>query len=93
MVCASVWRDNPRALACTMISSVDLGYYRVPRAKDWVSVDCGAITITYLINHIGLIVFTNKRVRVKHVRGQGRFQGHNYYNFKLFHSICERKKT
>ena len=28
-------------LTCTMISSVDLAYYRVSRAKDWVSVDCG----------------------------------------------------
>ena len=28
-------------LTCTMISSVDLACYRVSRAKDWVSVDCG----------------------------------------------------
>ena len=28
-------------LICTMISSVDLAHYRVSRAKDWVSVDCG----------------------------------------------------
>ena len=28
-------------LTCTMISSVDLAYYEVSRAKDWVSVDCG----------------------------------------------------
>ena len=28
-------------LTCTMISSVDLAQYRVSRAKDWVSVDCG----------------------------------------------------
>ena len=26
---------------CTMISSGDLAHYRVPRAKDWVSEDCG----------------------------------------------------
>ena len=26
---------------CTMISSKDLAYYGVSRAKDWVSVDCG----------------------------------------------------
>ena len=44
MVCASVRRDNPRALTCTMISSVDLAHYRVSRAKDWVSVDCGTGT-------------------------------------------------
>ena len=28
-------------LTCTIISSVDLAHYRVPRAKDRVSVDCG----------------------------------------------------
>ena len=28
-------------LTCTMISSVDHAYYRVSRAKDWISVDCG----------------------------------------------------
>ena len=31
-------------LTCTMISSVDLAHYRVSRAKDWVSVDCGTST-------------------------------------------------
>ena len=28
-------------LTCTTITSVDLAHYRVSRAKDWVSVDCG----------------------------------------------------
>ena len=28
-------------LTRTMISSVDLACYGVPRAKDWVSMDCG----------------------------------------------------
>ena len=28
-------------LSCTIISSVDLAYYGVSNAKDWVSVDCG----------------------------------------------------
>ena len=28
-------------ITCNMISSVDLACYRVSRAKDWVSVDCG----------------------------------------------------
>ena len=32
-------------LTCTTISSVDLAHYRVFRAKDWVSVDCGTINI------------------------------------------------
>ena len=52
MVCASVRRDNPRALArglstvqahkpCSVISSVGLAHYGVSRAKDWVSADCG----------------------------------------------------
>ena len=27
-------------LTCTMISSVDLAHYRVPRAKYWVTEDC-----------------------------------------------------
>ena len=31
-------------LTCTMISSVDLAYYGVSSAKDWVSVDCGSIS-------------------------------------------------
>ena len=28
-------------LTCTTITSVNLAHYGVPRAKDWVSVDCG----------------------------------------------------
>ena len=28
-------------LTCITITSVDLAHYRVSRAKDWVSVDCG----------------------------------------------------
>ena len=28
-------------LSCTTITSVDLAHYRVSRAKDWVSEDCG----------------------------------------------------
>ena len=31
-------------LTCTTITSVDLAHYRVSRAKDWVSVDCGTTT-------------------------------------------------
>ena len=30
-------------LTCPVISSVDLAHYRVSRALDWVSVDCGTI--------------------------------------------------
>ena len=30
-------------LTCTTITSVDLAHYRVSRAKDWASVDCGTI--------------------------------------------------
>ena len=62
MVCASVQRDNPRALArglsCTgaqtmlyltytMISNVDLAHYGVSCANDWVSVDCGTTRIVF----------------------------------------------
>ena len=34
-------------LTCTTITSVDLAYYGVSRAKDWVSVYCG--TILYIV--------------------------------------------
>ena len=61
MLCAPIRRDNPRALAsglstvqaqktmlyltCTMLSSVDLAYYGVSHAKDWIYVDCGTRTL------------------------------------------------
>ena len=32
-------------LTCTTITSVDLAHYGVSRAKDWVSVDCGTISL------------------------------------------------
>ena len=32
--------------SCTMIFSVDLAHYGLSRAKDWVSVDCGTISVT-----------------------------------------------
>ena len=32
-------------LTCTTITSVDLAHYEVSRAKDWVFVDCGTITV------------------------------------------------
>lgn len=48
MVCAHVRRENPRALAqtmlyltCSMIFRVDPAHNGVSCAKDWVSVDCG----------------------------------------------------
>ena len=55
MVCAPVPRDNFRALArglstvqaykpCSISLGVDFAHYRVSRAKDWVSVDCGTKT-------------------------------------------------
>ena len=62
MVSAPVRKDNPRALArglsqtmlyltCTTITSVDLAHYGVPRANDWVSVDCGTRTFwTFVFN-------------------------------------------
>ena len=59
MGCAPVRRDNPLAkarglslrtgaqsmlyLTCTTITSVDLAYYGVSHAKDWVFLDCGTI--------------------------------------------------
>ena len=36
-------------LTCTTITSVDLAYYGVSRAKVWVSVDCGTATIILAI--------------------------------------------
>ena len=39
-------------LTCTTITSVDLAYYGVSRAKDWVSVDCGTLyNICRLLKH------------------------------------------
>ena len=32
-------------LTCTTITSVDFAHYGVSRAKDWVSVDCGTISV------------------------------------------------
>ena len=32
-------------LTCTTITSIDLAHYGVSRAKDWVSVKCGTISI------------------------------------------------
>ena len=36
---------TPTAPTFTTINSVDLAHYRVSRAKDWVSVDCGRLAI------------------------------------------------
>ena len=63
---APVQRDNPRALArglslctgaqtmlyltCTTITTVDLAHYRVSRAKDWVSVDCGQLHLLFSVS-------------------------------------------
>ena len=58
MVCAPVRRDNfldnfsfSRGLStlqafkpCSISLGVDFAHYRVSRAKDWVSVDCGTNT-------------------------------------------------
>ena len=44
-------------LTCTMIASVDLAYYRVSRAKDWVSVDCGTKSPYYF--NVLLLFFDN----------------------------------
>ena len=35
-------------LTCTIISSVDLAHYKVSRAQDWVSVDCGTRKYSWL---------------------------------------------
>ena len=37
-------------LTCTMVSSVHLAHYRVSRAKDWVSVDCGTTIYNNISN-------------------------------------------
>ena len=47
-------------LTCTMISSVDFAHYRISRAKDWVSVDCG--TICHIVG---------KKERKTHYKGNG----------------------
>ena len=38
-------------LTCTAITSVALAHYGISRAEDWVSVDCGTITIISFIFH------------------------------------------
>ena len=64
MVCAPVRKENARALAwglptvqahkpcsltCTIISSVELAHYRVSCAKDWVSVNCGTMSVSHVL--------------------------------------------
>ena len=54
-------------LTFTTITSVDLAHYRVSRAKDWVSVNCGTIYSIYsTVNHVGKIqlspMFSNDSV-------------------------------
>ena len=48
-------------LTCTTITSVDLAHYRVSRAKDWVSVDCGTTPYTGL--DVKVINTTRERER------------------------------
>ena len=45
-------------LTCTMVFSVDIAHYGVPRAKDWVFVDCGTNS-SYCIN------LSSKRLNTK----------------------------
>ena len=46
-------------LTCTTITSLDLAHYEVSRVKDWVSVDCGTITISGYIGHQRKDLFLN----------------------------------
>ena len=41
-------------LTCTTITSVDLAHYGVSRTKDWVSVDCGTILITAVLQLVAV---------------------------------------
>ena len=41
-------------LTCTTITSVDLAYYGVYRAKDWVSVNCGTMKLLF---HLVLLLW------------------------------------
>ena len=43
-------------LTCTTITSVALAHYGVSRAKDWVSVDCGASSIIPIVHNIYVTV-------------------------------------
>ena len=43
-------------LTCTTITSIDLAHYGVSRAKDWVSVDCGTITLSNILYCIALLL-------------------------------------
>ena len=66
-------------LTCTMISSVDLAHYGLPRAKDWVTVDCGTI-YTFTFSFITMSHNMNKRYKTvfEGVRGC-RGEGSNFY--------------
>ena len=44
-------------LTCTTITSVDLAYYGVSRAKDWVSVDCGTRIFIIVLRYFLLNLF------------------------------------
>ena len=52
-------------LTCTMIFSVDLAHYGVPRAKHWVSVDCGTICDIYIFS---IFVKTHPKIILKSFR-------------------------
>ena len=45
-------------LTCTTITSVDLAYYIVSHAKDWVSVDCGTKFIYVSRNKLHVSKYT-----------------------------------
>ena len=48
-------------LNCTMLSSVDLAYYGVFRAKNWVSVNCDTKSFTNIIKfHLAYIMLLAK---------------------------------
>ena len=71
MVCAPVWRDN-RPFRCTnhalshlyTITSVDLAQYGVSRAKDWVSVDCGTISVVFQRNMLLPPLLSHEKIRI-----------------------------
>ena len=51
-------------LNCTTITSVDLAHNGISRAKDWVSVDCGTISIT-ISRDLGNPSFGTKSVMLR----------------------------
>ena len=70
-------------LTCTTITIVDLAHYRVSRAKDCVSVDCGTNTVCIFMAFTTLLrifPYQNKKERKKKKRKKEKRKKENKTN-------------